>query len=277
MTDQLFYPTELKLKLLENLARFEVLTTRDLALIIYGNEEEQSTRTINRTLSNLNKAGFVNQIFFRPELYRGSGTLPNASGLSVKGVELAAERWPETYPKEFPVTHSPHTIEHDLRRARTHIQINALAKAMNWEIGWKKGGNHIVKPDDVFELTHHKTTHFFLEEEHKKKDFDALYEKLKPYVTLHGSGQMKDAWGFRYYTVLIPMRDAESMENVLVHFKGSCNCVDPKLRYMHKGSPFKIFTDILAFTTHDDVMQKPNETIFHTPSGKVLSLLDIVK
>jgi hypothetical protein len=277
MKDELFYPTELKLKILENLARYEVLTTRDLALIIYGNEEQDATRTINRTISKLNRSGFVNQIFFRPETYLGKGTLPNASGLSEKGVALTQERWPQTYPKEFPLTHSPHTIEHDLRRARTHITIDALARKEKWEIGWKKGGTHIVKPDDTFELTKTKTSHFFLEEEYKKKDFDALYEKLKPYVDFHGSGKMKEGWGFRYYTVIIPMRDAEAMNNLLVHLKGSCNCVDVYLKRKHAGAPFRLTSDILAFTTHRDMIETPAAPVLHTSSGKTLSLMDIVK
>jgi hypothetical protein len=277
MKDELFYPTELKLKILENLARYEVLTTRDLAWIIYGNEEQDATRTINRTISKLNSSGFVNQIFFRPETYLGKGTLPSASGLSEKGVALAQERWPQTYPKEFPLTHSPHTIEHDLRRARTHITIDALARKEKWEIGWKKGGTHIVKPDDTFELTKTKTSHFFLEEEYKKKDFDALYEKLKPYVDSHGSGKMKEVWGFRYYTVIIPMRDAEAMNNLLVHLKGSCNCVDVYLKRKHAGAPFRLTSDILAFTTHRDMIETPAAPVLHTSSGKTLSLMDIVK
>ena len=249
-----------------------------MASLIYGNDKHSSITTINRTLEILDKRHhLVNRIYFRPEVYMGRGNLPNASGLSDKGVALAAERWPHTYPKEFPLTHSPHTIEHDLRRARTHIAIDKLSRSMNWEIGWKKGGNNLVKPDDTFELTNEKTAHFFLEEEYKKKDFDALYDKLKPYVTLHGTGQMKEAWGFRYYTVVIPMRDADAMNNVLVHFKGSCNCIDPKMKVLHKGAPFTLLTDVLAFTSHDDMITESNEPILHTPSGRTLSLLDIVR
>jgi hypothetical protein len=276
-TGRLFYPTELKLKILEHLARFEVLTTKDLSPLIYGDATEPSTRTINRTLSTLNHNGFVNQIFFRPESYLGKGNLPNASGLSENGVVLAQEKWPHTYPKEFSKTHSPHTIEHDLRRARAHIAIDKLARDHKLTLGWKKGGNNLVKPDDTFELTLTKTSHFFLEEEHKKKDFDALYEKLKPYVTLHGTGQMKEAWGFRYYTVIIPMRDADAMNNLLVHFSGSCNCIDPKMKVLHKGAPFTLSTDVLAFTSHDDMITRATEPILHTPSGRTLSLLDIVR
>ena len=37
-TGRLFYPTELKLKILEHLARFEVLTTRDLCMLVYMND-----------------------------------------------------------------------------------------------------------------------------------------------------------------------------------------------------------------------------------------------
>src|ERR1700684_2122022 len=134
MASQLFYPTNGKLQILENLARFEVLTAKDLALLIYGNDEHSSITTLNKTLESLDKKHhLVNRIFFRPEIYLGRGNLPNASGLSEKGVALAAERWPHTYPKEFPLTHSPHTIEHDLRRARTHIAIDTLARSKGWE------------------------------------------------------------------------------------------------------------------------------------------------
>ncbi len=207
----------------------------------------------------------------------GRGNLPNASGLSEDGVTIAEDRWPATYPKEFRLTHSPHTIEHDLRRARTHIKIHALAGEKGWSIGWKKGGNHLVKPDDTFELTLTKTAHFFLEEEYKRKDFDALYQKFKPYVDLHGSGQMKGTWGFRYYTVIVPMRDAQARDNLLAHFKGSCNCIDPKLRKMHAGAPYQLVTDILAFTTHKDITERTSEKILHTSAGNTLSLLEIVR
>ena len=276
--DPLFYPTKLKLQILEHLARYELLTSRDLSFLIYGDDQHSHITTINKTLDILDKRHhLVNRIYFRPEDYMGRGNLPNASGLSEDGVKLAQDRWPATYPKEFPLTHSPHTIEHDLRRARTHIRIAALAKEQNWQIGWKKGGNHLVKPDDTFELTQTKTAHFFLEEEYKRKDFDAMHEKFKPYVELHGTGQMKETWGFRYYTVIVPMRDADARDNLLAHFKGLCNCIDPKLKKMHAGSPFKLSTDILAFTTHEDMTLRTNEPILHTPSGKTLSLLEIVR
>lgn len=249
-----------------------------MASQLYGNEDHSSITIINRNLDILDeREGLVNRIYFRPEEYLGRGNLPNASGLSEKGVAFAEQNWPETYPKEFPLTHSPHTIEHDLRRARTHIKIHALAAANGWEIGWKKGGNVIVKPDDTFELTKEKTAHFFLEEEYKKKDFGALYEKLKPYVDMHGTGQMKTAWGFRYYTVIIPMRDTDAMHNLIIHLRGSCNCVDVHLKAKHKGAPYKLTTDILAFTTHGDMMNQTDGPILHSTSGKVVSLKDIIK
>lgn len=273
-----FHPTTLRLKILENLARYEVLTARDLSLLIYGDDEHHHITTINQTLEALDERfHFVNRIFFRPEKYMGRGNLPNALGLSEDGVKLAADRWPATLPKEFPLTHSPHTIEHDLRRARTHIKIHQLAGKKGWQIGWKKGGNHLVKPDDCFELTGTKTAHFFLEEEYKRKDFDAMYEKFKPYVELHGTGQMKETWGFRYYTVIVPMRDPDARDNLLAHFRGSCNCIDPKFRKMHAGAPFKLVTDILAFTTHDDITERTGEKILHTSTGHTFSLLEIVR
>jgi len=242
-----------------------------------GNDERVLINSINNTLKRLVIDGLVNQVYYRPESYLGRGNLPNVSGLSDKGVAYATEHWPFTYPKAFSATHSPHTIEHDLKRARTHIAISALADKQNWDLGWQKGGYHLVKPDDVFELTGTKTAHFFFEEEHKKKDFEALYTKLKPYVDLHGKNEMKAAWGFRYYTVIIPMRDREAMENVLSHFKGVCNCIDRTMKYLHRSAPFKLITDVLAFTTHEDITARTGEAILHTTKRQQpLSFMDIL-
>ena len=149
-----------------------------------------------------------------------------------------------------------------------------IRDSLDSELGWKKGGNHIIKPDDTFEITKQKTSHFFLEEEYKRKDFSSLYEKFKPYVTLHGTGQMKETWGFRYFTVIVPMRDSEAMVNVLTHFEGECNCVDRKLRLLHKNAPFKLPSDILWFTTHQDIIENPSGTIFRTSRGNSYSFLN---
>lgn len=255
-----------------------MLTARDLSQLIYGDTEHHHITTVNGSLESLDKQNrLINRIFFRPENYMGRGNLPNASGLSDKGVQFAEEEWPATYPKEFSPTHSPHTIEHDLRRARTHITLHALAQEKDWQLGWKKGDAHGLKPDDIFEITNGKTAHFFLEEEYKRKDFDALYTKFKPYVDLHGTSKMKEDWGFRYYNVIVPMRDQNAVQNVIAHFRGECNCVDRKLKKMHGSARYKLATDILAFTTHADIIERPLDKIFHTPSGKTLSLLEIVR
>lgn len=264
---RLFYQTPLKLSVLENLARYEVLTSRDLADLIYGDTDHAAITTINQTLESLDlRHRLVNRIFFRPDYYKGRGNLPNASGLSKQGVATALDRWPATYPKEFAAEHSPHTIEHELKRARTHIQIQKLCEKNDWTLGWRKGDiYHLVKPDDLFEITREKTAHFFLEEEHKKKNLDSLYDKFKPYVDFHGTSKFKEAWGFRYFNVIIPMRDAQARDNVLIHFAGGCNCLDPKLRKKHAGSPFRLQSDILWFATHEDITTKTAEKIFYTP------------
>ena len=95
--------SELQEKILKDLAKYEVLTARDLALLIYGDDKHSSITTINKALETLDERDhLVNRIYFRPEEYLGRGNLPNASGLSDKGVELAADRWPATYPESFP-------------------------------------------------------------------------------------------------------------------------------------------------------------------------------
>lgn len=278
MKDQLFYPTKLKLQVLEHLARFEILTARELSFLVYGDDDHTHITTINKTLAILDtKQHLVNRIYFRPESYLGRGNLPNASGLSAKGVELANEYWPATYPKEFPLTHSPHTIEHDLQRARMHMNIYAMAEDKQWKLGWKKGDNLLVKPDDIFEITAEKTAHFFMESERKKKDFDDLFTKLKAYVDLHGSGKMKEAWGFRWFTVIVPMRSAEAMNNLLVHLQGKCNCIDRPRKLKHATGKFKLASDVLALTTYEDMITRTDQQILHTPSGKTLSLMDFIR
>jgi hypothetical protein len=258
----------------------ETVTARMLAKLVYGNDNHSTITTLNKILDILDdRCGLIHRTFYRPYNYSGRGNLPNVSWLSPYGAEKANELFTNTYPKSFLPSRSFLNIPHDIARAETHISFSDLCKKEGWRLGWRKGdrGSRLVRPDDIFEITQNKTAHFFLEEEHIKKTFDALYLKLKPYVTFHDTGQMKEAWGFRYYTVIVPMRDRDAMTNLITHFKGSCNCIDPKLKYMHKGSPFKLHTDVLAFTTHEDVMERTGESILHAPSGKTYALLDIVK
>lgn len=248
----LFYPTDQKLAVLKNLARFHVLTVKDLAQRIFGNLARSSLASIVRSTRILERDGLITRIYFRPDSYAGRGLLPLACGLSECGAKWARDHYPESYPKAFPPEHSPHTIEHEFRCARTDVLLADLAEAQRWDIGAQKTDTyHIVKPDRLFEITTNgRTYRIFLEEEHKKKNFDEMYRKLKPYVRLHGSDEMKRAWGFRYFHVLVSMRDADAARNVLVHFQGGCNCIDPAMRRGHYNSPLQLNTDCLIFTVH---------------------------
>lgn len=241
-------------------------------------ELDSCQASIRRTIRSLEAQGLVHRTFFRPDYYAGMGMLPIACWLSKDGEAYALKNFPETYPKSHARDRSYNTIPHDLRRTDTRVALFELAEKEGWEIGCRKSDlNHIVKPDDFYEITKTKTAHLFLEEEVYKKSFEELYEKLSPYVENHGSSEFKDAWGFRYFNVLIPMRDEAARANVLAHFSGGCNCIDPKLRKQHQNAPFKLKTEILWFTTHDEIVRNPAGKIFKTPASSTCSLLDIIQ
>src|SRR5271157_5168500 len=186
---RLFYPTGQKNDVLRNLARFGVLTVKDLSELVFANVLKTSLASIVRTTRILEAHGYVNRIYFRPDAYAGRGVLPLACGLSEKGVAWANEQYPESYAKTFLRTQSPHTIEHDIKCAHTDIAIARLCERYGWSIGSRKDDlYHLVKPDRLFEITaNERTLRFLLEEENKKKCFQELFSKLEPYVKYRGS------------------------------------------------------------------------------------------
>lgn len=257
---------------LVNLGRHEVLTLSLFSRLI-GSSENSIAQTL-RTLQEIDHVVFSNS--FKPDDYRASGMLPNAYWLSAKGAQWVADEFPATYPRHHDKYRSVQTIPHDIACAETHIAIYDFCVRERLNLGWQKANysRKIVKPDGVFEITGEKTAHYFLELENKKKKFKShdyekqkkgLYDKFKPYVDFYGTSKFKDEWGFRYFNVIIPMRDAQARDNVLVHFAGGCNCLDPKNQRLHKNAPFKLQSDILWFTTYEDITTKTDQKIFYTP------------
>ena len=196
----------------------------------------------------------------------------------MEGAKYAEEYHPQTYPKYHGAERSKYTLDHDIKRSETRTAIFNMCDDLDLKLGWKKTDLfHFVKPDDLFEITQTKTARFFLEEENKKKNLKEMYEKLKPYVDVRGSEKFKEAWGFKYFNVIISMRNQEAAITVLTHFAGGCNCVDFVNKRLHRNAPFKLQSDILWFTTHEVITTRTIETIFLTFDGKERSFLDIVK
>lgn len=219
----LFYPTTQKIDVLKSLAKYEVLTIRDLALLLFKKEDKVTLSSVVRTTRLLAKHGLVNRIYFRPEEYRGEGLLPFACGLSEEGVEYAQEHFPNTDPKLFRKDHSPHTIEHELKRARFHIKVSAMCKKHGLQLFWKKTDlNHTVKPDDVFAIKRDgKTTYYFFELENKRKSFKEMLDKYKRYEDYFGTEKCKEEWkDFKTFTVVTQIRSGEACINLINFLAG---------------------------------------------------------
>lgn len=209
--------------MLEALALYEVLTIRDLASLLYERDDKVSLASIVRTTRILEQRGFVNRIFFRPEDYAGMGTLPLACGLSEQGVAWAYEHCPWTDPKLFRRDHSPHTMEHELKRARFHVLMLRMCSQNNIQLFWKKTDlNHTVKPDDVFAVKQgDDITYYFFELENKRKSFNELLEKYQRYEDYYGTMRCKEEWfDFRTFTVVTQMRSDESRLNIVKFLAG---------------------------------------------------------
>lgn len=286
--DRLSNPTSLSLGILEDLARHEVLNVKQLCSLRYGEIDDTHEGSMRRALRILKGKGFIHTGSYCPDSY-SDRRLPIAVWLSKEGATYAEDKWPQTYPKFHGSQRSKYTLEHDLKRADTHQAIAKMCDENKWTLGWKKTDLfHVIKPDDFFEITGTKTARFFLEEENKKKNLKEMYEKLKPYVDMRGSEKFKEQWGFKYFNVIIPMRNREAVLSVLTHFAGSCNCLDPKIKRFHTinpktkqpWQPFKLQSGILWFTTHDLITKKSEDRIFASTTDfntQLHSFLDIIK
>lgn len=196
-----------------------------------------------------------------------------------KGARYVRDKYPATDPKYHGETRSELNIIHDLHRTDTRTAIYEMCEKQDFQIGWKKTDLfHKVKPDDLFEITKTKTARFFLEQEVHKKSFEEMHDKLESYIRLRDSEEFKTRWGFKFFTVLIPMRDINSMQNLIIHLRGACNCLDRRFKEMHKNAPFLLESQHLWFTTSESMVNNASGKIFfNTFDGSPHSLLDIVQ
>lgn len=218
---------------------------------------------MNRVVDRLN--GHVNRVQYSAETKWG--TPPYAYGLSKQAVQYAKENFPWTDPKEFSSEHSPHTLEHEIKRARTHAKVVELCQKNGWELSWKKTDlKHVVDPDDAFEIVNPQlpegknVAHFFYEEENKKKDFEDLYEKFARYEKLYGTPDCKKHWDFTKFWVIVQMPNEERRKNIL-HYLATTN----------------LKTRTFLFTTDELITTNPGGKIFLTPKdyeNKAYGFLD---
>jgi hypothetical protein len=217
--------------------------------------------------------------WYRPEQFKGKGKYPLAYWLVEQGEQWAREHYPATDPKSHGETRAELNILHDLLRTDVRTTLYEFADRIGAEIGCRKTDlAHTIKPDDLYEITKGKTIRLFTEVERVKKSYEEMYDKLEPYVKLRGSHDFKDNWGFSYFTVIIPMRDIESMQNLIVHFRGACNCADYRFRKMHKKAQFRLESKHLWFTTTESLLHNTHEKIFFNTADSIPhSLLDLIQ
>jgi hypothetical protein len=220
---QLFHPSALKKRVLEDLAEFYALTVKDLVSLIYPTPNETHEGSVRRCLSALDRDGLVNRISYRPDDYPGYGTLPLACGLSFDGLLWAQGDCAWTDPKELIKDHSPITLEHEIKRARFHMKVVALCEQHTFELFWKKTDlNHTVLPDDVFAIKGNvTTTYYFFELENKRKCFQELLKKYERYAGYYGTDHCRRDWkDFQTFIVVTQMRTEEVRTNLLRFLAG---------------------------------------------------------
>jgi hypothetical protein len=268
----LFYPTTLKTKILQELAEYECLTARDLAVHIFGEEAaDYQAYSVRRSIRNLGDLVTILQYSDFPSDF---GTKPNAYGLSHKGLAYALEHFPETDPVELKLDHSRLTIGHEIFRARTHYVIEQLCQAQGWQLDWKKSnlfkGRKPV-PDDIFSIENLKLPvganklYFVFEKERKKKDFAQLMEKIEGYEDLYNTDEAERRFGSRKFRVIFQMEKDTRRRNFVEYLAGVCRCTKwgGKTRHTCLQNPVK--KNKYWFTTDAAMFLSTGEKIFITP------------
>jgi hypothetical protein len=213
----LFYPTRNKRQVLQALARYFVLRSRDLAAVLRGRTPSQNDiRTINRTLNILDNAGLVRRLrYLNPE----NDGVGYACGLTDAGVEFCGAG--KTLDE-----HSERTLEHELGISFFHMSLQKLCDEHGFTLLWEQSDlKHGVNPDAYFRLTKPRTGgknthHFFLEIERAKignykNGEPGIIRKLKRYYDYYNSDACEEERGFRTYRVITVLRNDQRRTNLL--------------------------------------------------------------
>jgi hypothetical protein len=275
-TPKIFYPTDLKKRVLETLAEYYCLTIKDLVHLIYPESNTTHEASMRRVLGKLDRAGLINRISYRPDDYT-FGALPLACGLTFDGLQWAQENCPWTDPKELIKDHSPLTLEHELKRARFHMKIVEMCDKHGLELFWKKTDlNHTVKPDDVFAIKRDgRTSYYFFELENKRKSFKEMLEKYKRYEDYYGTQKCKDEWkDFKTFTVVTQIRTEEARQNILKFLAG-----EPVTEYRNGHgrvivNPTPIKRSNFWFGVEPNPNSPPGPQVFATPKAERYTFLD---
>lgn len=221
----LFYPTRRKRQVLDLLARYFVLRSKDLARLLRNPAPSQTDiRTINRSLKILDEAGLVHRLRYLNSENDGVGY---ACGLTDAGVRLTG--WGKTFDE-----HSERTLDHELGISLFHLSLQDQCDQNALVLRWQQSNlKHGVNPDAYFSVTNpamegKNTHHFFLEVERAKignyKDGEpSITRKLKRYYDYYNTHGCGEAWGFPTYRVVTVLRNDERRTNLLRAMQAELN------------------------------------------------------
>jgi Replication-relaxation len=249
----LFYPTRRKREVLDVLARYFVLRSKDLARLLRNPEPTPTDiRTMNRTLKILDGARLVHRLrYLNPE----NDGVGYACGLTDAGVRYAGQG--KTLDE-----HSERTLDHELGISFFHLSLQELCDRYAFRLRWQQSDlKHGVNPDAYFSVTNPRqdgknTHHFFLEVERAKignykNGKPSIIRKLKRYYDYYNTHGCEEAWGFRTYRVVTVLRNDERRKNLLHAMEADLNH-----RMFWLGLESNLTVD------------------FHTPRGDILSFAD---
>lgn len=244
------------------LAEFFCLRARDLAELLYGRITDSTEASVRRTVDLLEKQGYVNKTFYRPDDYSGCGQIPYACGLSDAGLRRIADELflpREACGKTFD-EHSAGTVHHELGISRFHRALGHYCAERGFRCHWdQRNRNRAIAPDAYFAITDpvrpegKNALHYFLEIErakigNMKNGEPSIIRKLARYYEYFNSDRCEREWqAFRRFRVIIVVRNDQKRRNLLAALSE---------RHAHR---------MFWLTTEDLVPADPGGEIFLTP------------
>jgi hypothetical protein len=271
------------LAVLEILANFGIVTTRQIARFRFDTPTITQEQRITRVLDSLRRDGVVITRPTQAELRlnpRLRWFIP-VHGLTEVGCGVA-RHYEMGDPKPFEPEHSLLTVEHELKLSETQYRLERLAEANGWKFLAKQSDlNRTVKPDRLFGIDKGQGfVPLFYEEENKKKDLQDLYEKAVRYYDYWNTANCEKAWGwFRTFHVLWQFPNEERMQNFLHFLAGECHCSHYRGKLRHTCLPYGLRKKTLKvdnfWFTHDELTKDIGGKIWLTPQCKQYSLADL--
>ena len=216
--------TRAKRAVLEVLAQFYVLRSKDVARILRGcNPNQSDIRAANRTLLLLDRGGLVYRLKYLDLTNDGVGY---ACGLSERAV---AEYGGKTFSG-----HAERTIDHELGISFFHVAIRKLCTDRGLTLRWRQADiKRTIHPDAYFSITNPmqegmNTNHFFLEVERQrmgntKDGVPSIIRKAERYYRYYNSDQCEAEWGFRTFRVVTIQKTDERRRRFLAALQSDFN------------------------------------------------------